>query len=408
MISPKKRLSQMNLSGDKRKIYKELRKMNGNSKMTNVHLTFPQRFFIIVFFVVLSIMTVAAQSTSQSFPTPIAGNEISGQIPARDIGDARLTSYFYTFNGTQGDVFINVVTSNLNGDIDIFTADNLKPLTKVTIYSDVSQNETGRVIYLRKPEKLILRIEGRTPNDDPATFRIKFAGSFAPSKITAENEVPDLPEVKAENQGDIKVNSVGTIIAVEPKPTPTPKETTAKNESKPGRTNKKPITKNSEENAAENKDEEVKTQPVFVEKEIIVTVTENKKIPGVIADEQATEERSDKKPTKIVIANETEVQTVAEIEKPKENNEENPKTEAVENSEAKKSKSKSKKETKAKAPNPLDNVHLTVLFKDGTKIEHQMSDVFRMNVDKGILTIITNTGKIGRYSILDVEKMTIE
>ena len=121
---------------------------------------------------------INAQSTNQSFPTPVSSNEISGTIKARDIGDARLTSYFYTFNGNQGDIFINVVTKNLDGDIDVFTADNLRPLTKIRVYSDNPEGETGRVIYLRQPQKLILRIEGKTPTDEPATFRIKFAGSF--------------------------------------------------------------------------------------------------------------------------------------------------------------------------------------------------------------------------------------
>src|SRR5690242_16919757 len=89
-----------------------------------------------------------AQSTNQNFPTPVTSNEIGGTIRARDIGDARLTTYFYFFNGSQGDIFINVVTKNLDGDIDVFTTDNLKPLTKITVYSDNPDSETGRVIYL--------------------------------------------------------------------------------------------------------------------------------------------------------------------------------------------------------------------------------------------------------------------
>ena len=38
-----------------------------------------------------------------------------------------------------------------------------------------------------------------------------------------------------------------------------------------------------------------------------------------------------------------------------------------------------------------------------------MSEVSRVNVDnKGMLTIVSKDGTIGRYSILDVAKMTIE
>jgi hypothetical protein len=141
-------------------------------------------------------------------PDALTSNEISGQIPARDIGDARLTSYFYTFNAGQGDVFHNVVTKNLNGDIDIFTADNLRPLSKITIYADSSEGETGRVIYLRQPAKLILRVEGRSPNDDAATYRIKFAGSFAPAIAPPRNQETETPTVKSDNQTDVRVNSV--------------------------------------------------------------------------------------------------------------------------------------------------------------------------------------------------------
>jgi hypothetical protein len=137
-----------------------------------------------------------------------------------------VTSYFYVFNATQGDVFINVVTRNLNGDIDVFTADNLRPLAKITLYADASDSETGRVIYLRQPAKLILRIEGRSPNDDAATYRIKFAGSFAPA-LTAENSESESPTVKSDNQTDVRVNSVGTIIEIKPKPTPKSKEVVA-------------------------------------------------------------------------------------------------------------------------------------------------------------------------------------
>ncbi|MEP7039925.1 MAG: hypothetical protein ABI891_16455, partial [Acidobacteriota bacterium] len=68
----------------------------------------------------------------------------------------------------------------------------------------------------------------------------------------------------------------------------------------------------------------------------------------------------------------------------------------------------SKKVVSPPAPNPLENIKLIVLLKDGTKIEHQMSDVLRFNIINGILTIITKDGKIERHSILDVERTIIE
>ena len=69
------------------------------------------------------------------------------------------------------------------GQIDIFTADGLRPLTKIVIFADAASNETGRIVYLRRPERLLLRIQGRTPNDDAAAYRIKFAGSFVAATI---------------------------------------------------------------------------------------------------------------------------------------------------------------------------------------------------------------------------------
>src|SRR5205085_1291034 len=110
--------------------------------------------------------------------TPITSSELIGVIKARDIGDARLTTYFYAFDGAQGDIFINVVAKNLSGDIDIFTVDSMLPLTKMVFYPDIDTTETGRLIYLRKPERLLLRVQGRPPGDDPATFKIRFGGSF--------------------------------------------------------------------------------------------------------------------------------------------------------------------------------------------------------------------------------------
>ena len=350
-----------------------------------------------------------AQSVNQSYPTPVTTNEISGKIPARDIGDARLTGYFYVFNGRQGDIFINVVTSNLNGDIDIFTADKLKPLSKITVYANESERETGRVIYLRQPEKLVLRVEGRTPNDDDATFRIKFAGSFEPVQVTAENTAPEMPVVKTDNQTDVRVNSVGTIIEVKPKPTPQPKETIAKNETKPKEKKSKAkdkITKETEnqnniakETTLENKKKAEEEKPVEVQKEsaakvVVIDELTNKEVTGVekTVEKDLSKEKAEEVSETEVNKKETENTVAAETAK----------------TEIAKEAKKTKKSLKAIAPAELENIKLVVLFKDGSRIERPMSEVLKVNVDKGILTISSKEGIIGRYSILDVAKMTIE
>ena len=78
-----------------------------------------------------------SQSTDQSFPTAVTGNELTGTIKSRDIGDARVTSYYFTFNAGQGDLFINIVTKNLNGSVNLFAADGLRPLGQVLVYADL-------------------------------------------------------------------------------------------------------------------------------------------------------------------------------------------------------------------------------------------------------------------------------
>lgn len=313
-----------------------------------------------------------AQSSDQNFPTPVTSNNLSGTIRARDIGDSRLTTYYFTFEGSQGDIFLNVVTKNLNGDIDVFAADGLRPLTKIVVYADSSDNETGRVIYLRKSEKIIMRIQGRSPNDDAATFQVKFAGSFLASAETAPGNEPTLPEITKNNDADVIVNSVGTIVGVKPKPTPEPKPIAAEKPKQP-----------KEEKPAET----------------VAEKSEEKEKPEVIVAENSEKTEETK-----------QAETVAKIEKKKtktlEINNEKPKAAPK----PKKEKVKKAEETVKieSAPNPLENIRLVVLLKDGGSVERPMSEVVKFGVEKGILTIVNKNGTIVRYSILDVAKVTIE
>jgi len=360
----------------------------------------------------LCIVIADAQSTNQSYPTAITSNEISGRIAARDIGDARLTSYFYIFSGTQGDVFINVETSNFNGDVDIFTHGNLKPLTKITIYADNATTETGRVIYLRQPAKLILRVEGRSPNDEAATFRVKFAGSFEPAQAVAETSVSEMPEVKSENQTDVRVNSVGTIIEVKPKPLPPPKEIIAKKESKPKGKKSEVAT----ENKKETKDiETAADQSKPTKADVTENAREESKVPPAV---EKSETESEKKTTPVVVVSEniakpdtakTDEENSSEADKEKTIEKATPEKSSSKNRAGRTVKSSAKTiSAKVKAPNPLENIRLIILFKDGTIIERAMSEVTRVGVIKGTLTVVSKDGSIGRYSILDVAKMTIE
>src|SRR4026207_2305427 len=153
------------------------------------------------------------QSVDVGSPTPVRSNSVDGKIIARDLGDSRLTDHYYAFTGTPGDLLITIQSRNLNGDLDVFTAGSLRPLLKLTLYAESTAPVT-KGIYLRKREDLILRIEARSPNDDPGTYRLYFGGAFEPlpggpdiAEAAAEEEKPATP-----SQTGRRVSSVGARI----------------------------------------------------------------------------------------------------------------------------------------------------------------------------------------------------
>ena len=315
-------------------------------------------------------LAAKAQSTDQSLPTPVTTNEIVGKINARDVGDSRVTTYFYEFDGGQGDIFINVLTKNLSGDIDIFTTDGLRPLTKMVIYADTGGVETGRLVYLRKPERLILRVEARSPNDDPATFRIKFAGSFialSPAKTEAEPKAIDTTK-KDENR--IRVNTVGTIIEKKPKPVP-PRKLEVEKAKTAEITSDKPKSKESPVNAS--------NKPIVV--------VEDYPNPN---DKPEPIRKTAEPAPKPVITRPVRRKNTARIIKPPIKTVDLP------------------AKTEEKEPDPLASIRLVIELKDGSVIEKPLSDVLKFSVDKGVLTVIGKDGNIARYSILVVAKVTIE
>jgi hypothetical protein len=342
--------------------------------------------FLAAFTTLIALTPLAAQSTNQNFPTPVTSTEINGTIRARDVGDSRLTSYFYQLDGDQGDLFINIAARNFSGDIDVFTLSGLRPLTKIVVYADLSETETGRVIYLRKPEKMILRVQGRTPGDDSATFRIKFAGSFVASTLAEPAAEPALPSLTAKNESGIRVNSVGTIVEIIPKatPTPPPVETAAQIDDE--RSGVEEPAKDKSEIAGDEKSEEKPADSAAEapERKVGVVVTDN--LPGTTEPKPAVPVRRGIRrrrtpPARTVVK--TPPVTARRGRTP-------PKTAAP------------------KEPDPLEKINLVILFKDGTTIERPMSEVLRFTVDKGVLTVISKDGSIGRYSILDVEKLTVQ
>src|SRR5688572_19910843 len=130
--------------------------------------------FLLVVLIVSASLSFA-QSLDVGAPTPVRSNTVTGRIAARDLGDSRLTDHYYAFTGIPGDLLITIQSTNLNGDLDVFTAVTLRPLLKLNLYAESGAPVT-KGIYLRKRESLILRIEARSPNDDEGSYRLYFGG----------------------------------------------------------------------------------------------------------------------------------------------------------------------------------------------------------------------------------------
>jgi len=343
--------------------------------------------------VLLFSAALSAQSTDQNFPTPARTNEISGVIKARDLGDSRLTSHFYTFEGGQGDLFINVQTSNFSGDIDVYAVPGLRPLTKMVMYADAPISETGRVVYLRKPETILLRIEGRTPGDAEATYRIKFAGGFIASKAP---DAPEMPRVSSETQSNIRVNSAGTIIEVLPKPTPVAKETPAEAVAERASSTERAAEARSQPET-ETKAEQPVAEVAPPKQEVVVTdplAESNKTKTPSRRNNRARSSRSAKpdvegKPAEVVAG------------EPKDE-------EAPPKSTASSKRTERPKEEKTKEPDPMENVRLVIRFKNGSVIERPMTEVTRFSVERATLTVISKNGTTGRYSMIEVASVSIE
>ncbi len=323
--------------------------------------------------VLLFVIPTLSQSSDVNFPTPLTSTAVNATIKPRDIGDGRLTIYYYAFGGDQGDVFINVVTKNFDGDIDVFTADNMRPLTKMVIYSDSSANETGRLIYLRKTEKLLLRIEGRPPDDRPATIQVKFGGSFVAMKGMPGSETA-VPTVATGELGNVRVNSVGTIISVpevkKPELKTPPTETVAATLKKE---TKKPVGGDAADR--EKIVPSVKTPKPGKPKAVVTRPLDDQ-------EKTVETEKEIKEPT-AVVEKKPKPKNTAKVEKPFTSSE------------------------KEKA-DPLASIRLVIAFKNGDKLERPLSEVLKFSVDKGVLTVIAKDGGIRRYSMLDVAEVTIK
>lgn len=351
--------------------------------------------------------SVRAQSTDPTFPTPVGSKEIDGAIPARDLGDSRLTDQYYGFVGMPGDLILTVQTKNFNGDFDIFTAGDLRPLLKITVYAELD-SPIRKNIYLRRRENLILRVEGRTPNDDDATYEIRFTGSFEPIPGGVLLAKADRPAAQGEkesgrtsNRRGSRVSSVGgrieeppTEVAAAPTPEPNPEPTPALTATP----------------------EVAKTESTEPAKKPSTQNTARRGTTGRPSARSPSVERTKTARTQDTTKDEAEKDT-AKAEQPTANSkptaDEKPKPEP------------SEPETKVSTPRPTnerrtstasrtsktkpeDNgAQLDIERKDGTHLKMGMRMITRVTVENGQILIVTKDGALISVPMSNVARMSI-
>lgn len=328
----------------------------------------PLRLFLLLAVLLLTATSLCAQSLDPNTPAPVRSNTVEARIAARDLGDSRLTDHYFAFNGTPGDLLITVQSQNLNGDIDVFTAGTLRPLLKLTLYAESSTPVT-KGIYLRKHEELILRVEARSPNDDPGTYRLTFSGSF--EAIVGGPDVDEIAtpnaETSATGRRTKRVSSVGATIE-EPAPPPTEVAAAPTPEPTPAPT--------------------PEAKPV--------------ETPKPVESAKTTPPRTARSPRRVTVrprpAPKPKETTPKSTESAKKSEE--PSTKPAENTPA---------PTEAPKPEPAPEVgpRLVIETKDGTLINRPMSGVRRVTVENGQVVVVGRNGKIDRYLLADVTRMSI-
>jgi len=326
-----------------------------------------------------------AQSLDPTVPAPVRTNQLTGRIAPRDLGDSRLTDHYFAFTGTPGDLLITVQSTNLNGDIDVFTAGTLRPLLKLTLYAE-SSGAIKKGIYLRKREDLILRVEARTPNDDEGIYTLSFSGSFEPiigGPDIAETEAPiNSPGFTRDGRRTKRVSSVGArinepeppveVASATPTPEPSPEATPVEN-------------------------------PVVTKREKPATVNAPKTTPPRTRGRRPAGRRT---PT-------TRPAETAKIEEPPK-----PEGETETTDEAIKPKSTPRassrrtvtaRQPKVAAPEPEPEIgpRLIIETNDGTLINRSMSTVRRVTVENGQVVVTGKDGKIDRIMLVNILRMSI-
>jgi hypothetical protein len=333
----------------------------------------------VVFLVVLVSVTARTQSTEIEYPTPLGSNEVTARIEPLDIGDPRQTHHYYAFTGTQGDLVITVVSKNLNGDVDIFTAGGLRPLMKISMYSAESSSRASKTVFLHSREPLILRIEARTPNDEAGEYKISFSGGFEPSQnlVAAGSEKTRGNSPTSRSSGTRRVTSVGATIE-EPRPQPEPAVTAEST---------KPVNRT----ATPSPSPETGGKRGGTEAAASAPVKPPARRPATGRTNGGKRPASGTKTART-----------------------RPATEAAKTTPANPAGKSSP--TKANAPPATakqelpvaPSARLIVELKDGTRIEQSMGTIRRVTIDNGQIVVIHNNGRIERVPMANVLRMAVE
>ncbi len=351
----------------------------------------------------------AAQSSALDFPTPVTSNEINARIAPRDLGDARLTSHFYTFDGTQGDLAVTIESLNLDGAVDLFLTNGLRPLTQITLFAGGGALNVTKTVFLRKDETLVLRVQARTPNDTDGTYKIHLAGTF----VAAANvgDAPTQPDTTAANSSPAKptgrgvhrVNSVGARI--DELETEAAENAAKKTEAPPGAT---PTTARA---PASKRGQTRRNRPAAR------TETARRPAPAPERKPEGAETGEPTKPAEVGTGRNEPVEPTPS--KPETARITRTKTgRTTRNPRAKETAKRTVEPAKATPPAPeatkdapapqIGATRLIIEVKDGAKIEHEMSSVSRVTVVGGLIVVVLKNGRIERYPLTNVLRMAIE
>jgi hypothetical protein len=358
-----------------------------------------------------------AQSGDASYPTPVFTNEVVGRISPRDVGDPRRTSHFYTFRGTEGDLSVTFDSTELTGDVDVFTATTLRPLLKITLLGDAAH--VTKSFYVRSEETLVLRVQARAVGDAEGTYRVTFGGSFEPAPPElANSQEPSAPTVKESGSRDRNARRATSTGARIEEPVAAPSKETAKEEAKPSptpaATPSRRTTSSAARSRAGTRNAPRRTRSTASTPRAGATKSETgeAKNAGTSGESNNGEAKSSSQPsTETNGATNTTESAAATPPKPSTATRRRParttRRSAGESGTARADSSGQPSNAPATSE-PLPKQRLLIITKNGTMIERDMDTVRRVTVENNQVVVVTKDGKIIREPLANVLKMSIE